>query len=132
MYQKFNDFIVFDPPDISDYIVGYRELGGEFRSTIQSLTEVVKKFSVPLMPSTIFVNTSGNDSSLGNSEAFAFRTIKRAMAKALEISRSIPNSSHIFEQNNGWGTAPNPVNVFVRAGDYVEDNPIYVPLGLLL
>ncbi len=132
MYQKFNDFIVFDPPDVSDYIVGYRELGGEFRSTIQSLTDVVKKYAIPLTPSTIFVNISGNDSSIGNSEAFAFRTIKRAMAKALEISRNLPTSSLQFEDANGWGTAPNPVNVFVRAGDYVEDNPIYVPPGVTI
>lgn len=132
MYQKFSDFIVFDPPDISDYVVGYRELGGEFRTTIQSLTEVIKKFSVPLNPSTVFVNTSGNDSSLGTSEAFAFRTIKRAMAKAFEISRNISNDSIEFEEKNGWGTAPNPVNVYVRAGDYVEDNPIYVPPGVTI
>jgi hypothetical protein len=129
-YKKFNDFIVFDPPDVSDYLVGYRELGGEFRSTLQSVTDVVKKYATPLIGGTIFVNTSGNDSSLGNSEAFAFRTIKRGVAKALEISRSISKDSQDFESVYGWGTAPNPVNVFVRAGVYVEDNPIYVPPGV--
>ena len=129
-YKKFNDFTVFDPPDVSDYLVGYRELGGEFRSTLQSVTDVVKKYATPLIGGTIFVNTSGNDSSLGNSEAFAFRTIKRGVAKALEISRSISKDSQDFESVYGWGTAPNPVNVFVRAGVYVEDNPIYVPPGV--
>lgn len=132
-YKKFNDFTVFDPPDVSDYLVGYRELGGEFRSTIQTVADVVKKFAVPLIPSTIFVNNSGNDSSLGNSEAFAFRTIKRAVAKALEISRGVPSAStQEFENTYGWGTAPNPVNIFVRAGTYVEDNPIYVPSGVTI
>jgi hypothetical protein len=129
-YKKFNDFTVFDPPDVSDYLVGYRELGGEFRSTLQSVTDVVKKYATPLIGGTIFVNPSGNDSSLGNSEAFAFRTIKRGVAKALEVSRSIAKDSQDFEAINGWGTAPNPVNVFVRAGVYVEDNPIYVPPGV--
>ena len=129
-YKKFNDFIVFDPPDISDYLVGYRELGGEFRTTLQSVVDVVKEFANPKIASTIFVNPSGNDSSLGISEAFAFRTIKRGVAKALEVSRSISKDSQDFESIYGWGTAPNPVNVFVRAGVYVEDNPIYVPPGV--
>ena len=126
-YKKFSDFTVFDPPDISDYLVGYRELGGEFRASLQSVTDVVKQFVSPTLPHTLFVNMSGNDSAMGNSESFAFRTIKRAMAKALEISRAIPSD---FEKTNGWGTYPNPVNVYVRAGDYVEDNPIYVPPGV--
>ena len=131
-YKKFNDFIVFDEPDVSDYLVGYRELGGEFRTTIQGVTDVVKKFANPLIASTIFVNPSGNDSSLGNSEAFAFRTIKRGVAKALEVSRSLSKSSEEFESTYGWGTSPNPVNVFVRSGVYVEDNPIYVPPGVTI
>ena len=131
-YKKFSDFTVFDPPDISDYLVGYRELGGEFRASLQSVTEVFKKFSAPNLPHTLFVNMSGNDSAIGNSESFAFRTIKRAMGKALEMSRSISNDASNFEKINGWGTYPNTVNVYVRAGDYVEDNPIYVPPGVTI
>jgi hypothetical protein len=129
-YKKFSDFTIFDPPDISDYLVGYRELGGEFRASLQSVTDVVKQFVSPTLSNTLFVNMSGNDSALGNSESFAFRTIKRAMAKALEISRSIPQDAKDFEDINGWGTYPNTVNVYVRAGSYVEDNPIYVPPGV--
>ena len=129
-YTKFSDFTIFDPPDISDYLVGYRELGGEFRASLQTVTDVVKQFVSPTLSNTLFVNMSGNDSALGNSEPFAFRTIKRAMAKALEISRSIPQNAKDFEDMNGWGTYPNTVNVYVRAGDYVEDNPIYVPPGV--
>ena len=129
-YKKFSDFTIFDPPDISDYLVGYRELGGEFRASLQSVTDVVKQFVSPALSNTLFVNMSGNDSALGNSESFAFRTIKRAMAKALEISRSIPQNAKDFEDINGWGTYPNTVNVYVRAGSYVEDNPIYVPPGV--
>ena len=129
-YKKFSDFTIFDPPDISDYLVGYRELGGEFRASLQTVTDVVKQFVSPTLSNTLFVNMSGNDSALGNSESFAFRTIKRAMAKALEISRSIPQNAKDFEDINGWGTYPNTVNVYVRAGSYVEDNPIYVPPGV--
>ena len=57
-YKKFNDFTVFDPPDVSDYLVGYRELGGEFRSTIQDLTLIFKRLAIPFQPSNVYVSLS--------------------------------------------------------------------------
>jgi len=129
-YKKFSDFVVFDPPDVSDYLVGYRELGGEFRSTIQDLTLIFKRLAVPLEPNNIYISLSGNDSESGTSEAFAFRTIKRGLAKAFEISRKLNTIQIDLEKEYGWGTASNPVTVYVKSGEYYEDNPIYVPPGV--
>jgi hypothetical protein len=81
-YKKFNDFERFSPPDLSDYIVGYRELAGEFRTTIDDLSEILKKDAATRIPNCLYVNVSGNDSFEGTSEVLAFRTIKRAAAKA--------------------------------------------------
>jgi len=129
-YKKFSDFVVFDPPDVSDYLVGYRELGGEFRSTIQDLTLIFKKLAVPLEPNNVYISLSGNDSESGTSEAFSFRTIKRGLAKAFEISRNLNPIQIELENEYGWGTSSNPVTVYVKAGEYYEDNPIYVPPGV--
>ena len=35
-----------------------------------------------------------------------------------------------MESEYGWGTASNPVTVYVKSGEYYEDNPIYVPPGV--
>lgn len=126
-YKKFNDFERFSPPDLSDYIVGYRELAGEFRTTIDDLSEILRKDAAPRVPNCLYVNVSGNDSFEGTSETFAFRTIKRAAAKALEYSRAISPVDEQVERVLGWGTRSKPVTIFVRAGDYIEDNPIYLP-----
>lgn len=126
-YKKFSDFEKFSPPDLSDYIVGYRELAGEFRTTIDNLSEILKKDGATRIPNCLYVNVSGNDSFEGTSEVLAFRTIKRAAAKALEYSRAISPADEIIEGALGWGTRSKPVTIFVHAGDYVEDNPIYLP-----
>ena len=130
MYKKFSDFTIFDPPDVSDYIVGYRELGGEFRTTLGSVTEIVRRYSSTLLTNTVFVNLSGSDIELGTAEQVGYRTIKRGLAKALELSRNLSPIAQQYEEQYGWGTFPNPVTVFVRGGDYIEDNPIYVPPGV--
>jgi hypothetical protein len=129
-YKKFSDFVVFDPPDVSDYLVGYRELGGEFRSTIQDLTLIFKRLAVPLEPYNIYISLSGNDSESGTSDAFSLRTIKRGLAKAFEVCRNLNPSQLELEQEYGWGTSSNPVTVYVKSGEYYEDNPIYVPPGV--
>lgn len=126
-YKKFSDFERFQTPDLSDYIVGYRELAGEFRTTIDDLSEILKKDAAARIPNCIYVNVSGNDSFDGSSEIFAMRTIKRAAAKALEYSRAISPVDEQIESVLGWGTRSKPVTIFVHAGDYVEDNPIYLP-----
>jgi hypothetical protein len=126
-YKKFSDFERFSPPDLSDYIVGYRELAGEYRTTIDDLAEILKKDAATRIPNCLYVNVSGNDSFEGTSEVLAFRTIKRAAAKALEYSRAISPIDEEIEKVLGWGTRSKPVTIFVHAGDYVEDNPIYLP-----
>lgn len=126
-YKKFSDFERFSPPDLSDYIVGYRELAGEYRTTIDDLSEIIKKDAATRIPNCLYVNVSGNDSFEGTSEVLAFRTIKRAAAKALQYSRAISPVDEEVEKVLGWGTRSKPVTIFVHAGDYVEDNPIYLP-----
>lgn len=126
-YKKFSDFERFSPPDLSDYIVGYRELAGEYRTTIDDLSEIIKKDAATRIPNCLYVNVSGNDSFEGTSEVLAFRTIKRAAAKALQYSRAISPVDEEIEKVLGWGTRSRPVTIFVHAGDYVEDNPIYLP-----
>jgi archaellum component FlaC len=126
-YKKFSDFTVFDPPDVNDYLVGYRELGGEFRTTIKNITDFVAKVSIPSDPTNLYVGLSGDDTNFGNSQFSPFRTIKRAMAKALEVSRNLTPQALTIEEENGWGSFSTPVNVFVQSGTYIEDNPIYVP-----
>jgi hypothetical protein len=127
-YKKFSDFEQFRPPDISDYLVGYRELASEYKATIQDIAEVIKNANAPFVPNTIYVNMSGNDSFDGSSEVFAVRTIKRAFAIALGKARDIsPVDELVEEAADAWGIRSNSVNVFVRSGDYVEDNPIYIP-----
>jgi hypothetical protein len=126
-YKKFSDFERFSPPDLSDYLVGYRELAGEFRTTIEDLSEVLRKEGATKIPNCLYVNLSGNDSFDGSAENLAFRTIKRAAAKALELSRNISPVDEVIERNLGWGTRSKPVTIFVRSGDYIEDNPIYIP-----
>ena len=130
-YKKFSDFTIYDPPDLNDYLVGYRELGGEYRAKVSSVAELIQKFALSV-PNTLYVNLSGNDSDYGSSDISAFRTIKRAMAKALQISRDINSEQWLLEQQMGWGTASNPVVVVVKGGEYVEDNPIYVPPNVSL
>lgn len=125
-YKKFSDFERFSPPDLSDYLVGYRELAGEFKTTINDLSEILKKDAATRIPNCLYVNVSGNDSFEGTSEVLAFRTIKRAAAKALEYSRSISPVDEQIERVLGWGTRSKPVTIFVHAGDYIEDNPIYL------
>jgi hypothetical protein len=55
----------------------------------------------------LYVSTSGTDTNLGTSRDQAFRTVKKAAARAVQ------------------GTV-----IWVEAGVYVEDNPIYVPPGV--
>lgn len=127
-YKKFSDFEQFRPPDLSDYLVGYRELASEYKTTIQDLAEVIKNANAPVIPNTIYVNMSGNDSFDGSSEVFAVRTIKRAFAIALGKARELTPADEFVEEATGaWGIRSTPINVFVRSGDYVEDNPIYIP-----
>ena len=111
----------------TDFIVGYRELNKEFKTTIADLTiEIVKNLDLAGAPEVLYVTPAGKDTNSGRSEINALRTIKRAAAKALELSRGGANEG--VEQSLGaWGITSRAVNIFVRTGTYVEDNPIYLP-----
>jgi hypothetical protein len=56
-----------------------------------------------------YVSKSGNDANDGKSLSTAFLTIKAAVAAANPVAAASPN---------------NRVTIFVKAGDYTEDNPI--------
>ena len=130
-FKSFSDFDYVPGINLlpDDYVVGYREFNKEYKTTIQDLTiELIKNLSLSVSPQVLYVSTAGKDTNSGKSEFNSFRTIKRACAKALEISRDISAESLALEQSIGaWGVAPRPVNIFVKAGDYLEDNPIYLP-----
>ena len=138
-FKNFTNFIEVGGEQLlpSDYLVGYREFNNEIKTRISDLTiQLVKNLDLKAAPEVLYVNTAGKDTNSGRSDTSAFRTIKRACAKALEISRAEGNANTAVEQlignqqNGGipvWGVGSKQVNIFVRTGDYLEDNPIYLP-----
>lgn len=128
-FKNFSDFDYVPGLNLlpTDYMVGYREFNKEFRTQISDLTiELLKNLSLSVAPEVLYVSTAGKDTNTGRSEFNAFRTIKRACAKALEISREGANRQ-LEERIGVWGVGSRPVNIFVKTGDYIEDNPIYLP-----
>lgn len=133
-FKSFSDFDYYPGRNLlpDDYIVGYRELNAEFKTKIEDLSlELLKNLDLNVSPQVLYVSTAGSDTNSGKSEFSALRSIKRAAAKALEISRAGANSIIESSRDNDgtprWGIAGVPVNIFVKTGDYVEDNPIYLP-----
>jgi hypothetical protein len=133
-FKSFSDFDYYPGRNLlpSDYIVGYRELNAEFKTKIEDLSlELLKNLDLNVSPQVLYVSTAGKDTNSGRSEFSALRTIKRAAAKALEISRAGANTIIESSRDNDgtprWGIAGFPVNIFVKTGDYIEDNPIYLP-----
>jgi len=136
-FKNFSDFDYVPGQNLlaSDYIVGYRDFNKELRTKLSDLTiELLKNVDLQSAPEVLYVNTNGRDTNSGRSEYRAFRTLKRACAKALEISRASANTA--LEQavgnaiNGGvpvWGIGSKSVNIFIRTGEYIEDNPIYLP-----
>jgi hypothetical protein len=111
----------------TDFLVGYRELNKEFKTTIADLTiEIVKNLDLAGAPEVLYVTPAGKDTNSGRSEINALRTIKRAAAKALELSRGGANEG-AETALGAWGITSRAVNIFVRTGTYIEDNPIYLP-----
>jgi hypothetical protein len=136
-FKNFSDFRQRSGTELlpTDFLVGYRDQVAEYRTTISDLNiELLKNLNLQAAPEVLFVTPGGKDTNTGRSEFNSLRTIKRACAKALEISRAGANLA--LEQalgniyNNGvpiWGIGSKQVNIFVRTGDYIEDNPIYLP-----
>ncbi len=127
-FKSFRDFTEYTELQNSDYIVGYREVEKEYKTTIENIATFLSR-NVLAAPNVLYVNLSGKDTNSGTSEASAMRTIKRACAKALDLSRRISLSDRLIEANTAWGVRSQSVNIFVRAGNYIEDNPIYLPPG---
>jgi len=131
-FKSFSDFEYVDSGRLlpSDYLVGYRAANKEYRTRIDDLIiQLVKNLDLQVAPEVLYVNLNGKDTNSGRSDFNAFRTIKRAAAKALELSRkNMTPEGKALEQRFGiWGIGSKQVNIFVRTGDYYEDNPIYLP-----
>ena len=131
-FKSFSDFEYVDSGRLlpSDYLVGYRAANKEFRTRIDDLIiQLVKNLDLQVAPEVLYVNLNGKDTNSGRSDFNAFRTIKRAAAKALELSRkNMTDAGKALEAATGiWGIGSKQVNIFVRTGDYYEDNPIYLP-----
>jgi hypothetical protein len=131
-FKSFSDFEYVDSGRLlpSDYLVGYRAANKEFRTRIDDLIiQLVKNLDLQVAPEVLYVNLNGKDTNSGRSDFNAFRTIKRAAAKALELSRKnmTPQGKFLEESTGIWGIGSKQVNIFVRTGDYYEDNPIYLP-----
>lgn len=127
-FKNFSDFIRLTQKELlpSDFLVGYREFNQEFRTRIDDLTlELIKKLDIEVAPEVLYVTPNGKDTNSGKSEYSAFRTIKRAAAKALELS--VERRNKALDEILPWGINFKQVNIFVRTGDYIEDNPIYLP-----
>lgn len=127
-FKNFGDFVQLTQRELlpSDFLVGYREFNQEFRTRIDDLTlELLKKLDIEVAPEVLYVTPNGKDTNSGKSEYSAFRTIKRAAAAALDIAIERRNKN--FDNLLPWGINFKQVNIFVRTGDYIEDNPIYLP-----
>jgi hypothetical protein len=129
-FKSFRDFEQYPTIVESDFLVGYREIDKEFKIPVGDINTFLAKSAVTA-PNVLYVNLSGNDQNNGFSEGTAMRTIKRACAKALHMSRQISAAQKAVEGDR-FGLLSKSVNIFVRAGDYVEDNPIYLPPGCTL
>jgi len=136
-FKNFSDFDYVPNQNLlqDDYLVGYRDFNKEIRTKISDLTiELLKSVDLRAAPEVLYVNPNGKDTNSGRSEYRAFKTLKRACAKALEISRDGANTALEAQvgQANGygkpaWGIGSRQVNIFIRTGTYEEDNPIYLP-----
>jgi hypothetical protein len=136
-FKSFSDFEYVDGTRLlpSDYLVGYREFNKEYRTKIEDLTiQLVKNLDLQVAPEVLYVNLNGKDTNSGRSDFNALRTIKRAAAKALALSRqNMTPAGKALEAATGiWGIGSKQVNIFVRTGDYFEDNPIYLPPAVTL
>lgn len=106
-FRSFSEFAQIEPIP-TDYLVGFRPLGGEFKVDFFTLSKIISG-GLTVSPNVLYVTLSGNDTTFrGIAENEAFRTIKRACYEA--------------------STRPGDrYTIFVRSGDYYEINPIYVP-----
>lgn len=127
-FKSFRDFDDLVDIQAGDYIVGYKELEREFKIKVEDLSTFLNR-NQRAAPYNLYVHLSGSDQNSGETEGSAMRTIKRACAKALWLSRNMSQARKDQEANVGWGIFSQSVNIFVRAGDYVEDNPMYLPPG---
>jgi hypothetical protein len=106
-FRSFNEFAALEPVP-TDYLVGFRPLAGEFKVDFYTLSKIISG-GLTISPNILYVSLSGSDTAYrGIAENEAFRTIKRACFEAAK-------------------SPANKYTVFIRSGDYYEENPVYVP-----
>ena len=105
------------PPNVAATIVGNLSVTG---SIYGSLTGALNPIA-----NTVFVSISGDDNNSGTTMFSPFRTIKRAAAYVAA------NQSGPFTNTNDPGapglSANKQYTIWCYAGNYVEQNPIYLP-----
>lgn len=112
MYRSFNDFSNFTAALPTDNIIMFRPTVGEYKIDLFTISKVLSG-GLLATPGVLFVTASGSDAFPGTNEQFPKRSIKDACRIAAE------NPS-------------NKYTIFVRTGDYYEENPVYVPSNVSL
>jgi hypothetical protein len=107
MYRSFADFQKLNTALATDFLVGYRQGQTEFKIDFYTLSRVISG-GLTRTPNVLYVSVSGSDTSTGVGEAVPVRSIK----KACQIAANDPGNNY---------------TIFVRSGNYYEDNPVYVP-----
>ena len=110
-FRTFADFVEFSEPLPTDNLVGFRPgaAGYEYRINLFNLSRVLSG-GLLKTPNVLYVSVSGDDGQNGLSEQYAKKTIKSALYEAAQRS-------------------PQRFTIFVKTGDYFENNPLYVPPG---
>lgn len=83
----------------------------------QNFLELVNQSVGGIVPNVYYVAKNGNDFNAGNALGQAFLTIKRAVQVATAYLQNYPSER---------------VCIFVKSGDYTEDNPIVCPRNLTI
>ena len=107
MYRSFADFQRLNTALATDFLVGYRQGQTEFKIDFYTLSRVISG-GLTRTPNVLYVSVSGSDTNTGVGEAVPVRSIK----KACQIAAN---------------DVANNYTIYVRSGDYYEDNPVYVP-----
>jgi hypothetical protein len=106
MYRSFNDFSNFTAALPTDNIIMFRPTVGEYKIDLFTISKVLSG-GLLATPNVLYVTASGSDSFPGTNEQFPKRTIKAAC----KVAADNPSTKY---------------TIFVRTGDYYEENPVYV------
>ena len=106
MYRSFNDFSNFTAALPTDNIIMFRPTVGEYKIDLFTISKVLSG-GLLATPNVLYVTASGNDVFPGTNEQFPKKSIKAAC----KVAADNPTTKY---------------TIFVRTGDYYEENPVYV------